>query len=250
MRLDTSFQMITNNDTKLIKSLLIKKFRQKYNKFVVEGVKNINELLESNVKINKIFTTESLWADKNVTEILISENELKKISQLVQPNTALALCEIPQEKAIHLSGLILALDDIRDPGNLGTIIRLADWFGIEQILCSKSCVDLYNPKVIQATMGSFTRVQINYVNLEEIIENYSHPIVGTFMDGENIYEFPTPENAMIVMGNEANGISDEITQLITNKVTIPRFSKHQKTESLNVAMATGIVLSQLVSKKK
>lgn len=250
MRLDTSFQMITNNDTKLIKSLLIKKFRQKYNKFVVEGVKNINELLESNVKINKIFTTESLWADKNVTEILISENELKKISQLVQPNTALALCEIPQEKAIHLSGLTLALDDIRDPGNLGTIIRLADWFGIEQILCSKSCVDLYNPKVIQATMGSFTRVQINYVDLEKIIENYSHPIVGTFMVGENIYEFTTPENAMVVMGNEANGISDEIAQLITNKVTIPRFSKHQKTESLNVAMATGIVLSQLVSKKK
>lgn len=244
---DTSFQMLTNNDTKLINSLVKKKFRQKYNKFTVEGVKIIDELLKIGYSIDKIYTTEPFSANSSVTQILISENELKKISQLVQPNTALALCEIPDEKELNLNGIVLALDNIRDPGNLGTIIRLADWFGIEQILCSHETVDLYNSKVIQATMGSFSRVQVNYVNLKEILSNYKNPIFGTFMDGKNIYKSKFSEDAIIVMGNEANGISEELIPFISDKMTIPRFGKTQQTESLNVAMATGIILSELAS---
>lgn len=241
--------MLTNNDSKLINSLVKKKFRQKYNKFTVEGVKIIEELLKNGYAVDKIYTTELFSTNSDVNQILISDNELKKISQLVQPNTALALCEIPQEKELNLNGLVIALDDIRDPGNLGTIIRLADWFGVEQIICSKETVDLYNQKVIQSTMASFTRVQVNYVDLKEVFTNYKNPILGTFMDGENIYKKDFPKDAIMVMGNEANGISDELLPFISDKITIPRFGKLQQTESLNVAMATGILLSEFNSSK-
>lgn len=241
--------MLTNSDTKLINSLVKKKFRQKYNKFVVEGVKIIDELLKSPYKIEKIYTTSTIFDTKQVEQVLVSENELKKISQLVQPNTALALCEIPKENILNLNGLVLALDDIRDPGNLGTIIRLADWFGVEQIICSRETVDLYNPKVIQATMASFTRVRVNYVDLKEVFSEYKNPIIGTFMDGKNVYESAFQNEAILLMGNEANGISEELAPYITEKITIPRFGKSQQTESLNVAMATGILLSEFVSGK-
>ncbi len=240
--------MLTNNDTKLINSLVKKKFRQKYNKFIVEGVKIINEALTSPLEIHKIFTTELI---SNVPEKkleLISEKDLKKISQLVSPNTALALCEIPDEKPILTEGFILVLDDIRDPGNLGTIIRMADWFGIEQIVCSSETVDVYNPKVIQATMGSFLRVQINYMDLKEFFTSYNYPIMGTLMEGKNIYQSEFPQKAAMILGNEANGISDELVPFITEKITIPRFGKNQQTESLNVAMAGGIILSERASR--
>lgn len=239
--------MLTNSDSKLINSLVKKKFRQKYNKFTVEGVKIIDELIKIRYPIDKIYTTELFSTNSDVNQILISENELKKISQLVQPNTALALCEIPKEKELNLNGLVIALDDIRDPGNLGTIIRLADWFGVEQIICSQETVDMYNSKVIQSTMASFTRVQVNYVDLKEVFSNYNNPILGTFMDGENIYKADFPSDAIILMGNEANGISDELLPFISDKITIPRFGKLQQTESLNVAMATGILLSEFNS---
>jgi len=239
--------MLTNNDTKLINSLVKKKFRQKYNNFIVEGVKIIDEALKSDLKIHKIYTTEAIFDGNNTSIELISERELKKISQLVQPNTALALCEIPNEKHIHSEGLILVLDDIRDPGNLGTIIRLADWFGIKQIICSQETVDVYNPKVIQATMGSFLRVQINYTNLEEFFQTYSYPVLGTFMEGKNIYQSQFPENAALVLGNEANGISEKINAFITEKISIPRMGNLQQTESLNVAMAAGIILGEIAS---
>lgn len=240
--------MLTNNDSKLINSLVKKKFRQKYNKFTVEGVKIIQELLKNGYAIDKIYTTELFSTTSDVNQILISENELKKISQLIQPNTALALCEIPQEKELNLNGLVIALDDIRDPGNLGTIIRLADWFGIEQVLCSHETVDLYNQKVIQSTMASFTRVQINYVDLKAVFSHYKNPILGTFMDGKNVYQSKFPKDAILLMGNEANGISDELLPFISDKIMIPRFGKLQQTESLNVAMATGILLSEYASK--
>lgn len=239
--------MLTNNESKLINSLVKKKFRQKYNKFIVEGVKIIDELIKSPYNIDKIYTTSPLLDTLTIDQIIITETELKKISQLVQPNTALALCEIPEEKEPNLNGLVLALDDIRDPGNLGTIIRLADWFGVEQILCSKETVDVYNPKVIQATMGSFTRVQINYVELKDVFSKYNGPVLGTFMDGKKIYQTSFPQNSILLMGNEANGISEELISYITNKITIPRFGKLQQTESLNVAMATGIILSEFAS---
>lgn len=239
--------MLTNNDTKLIKSLVKKKFRQKYNKFVVEGVKNIQEVLKSQVKIEKIFSTEPAFSGLGFKEELISEKELKKISHLVTPNTALALCEIPNEKEISLNGFIIALDDIRDPGNLGTIIRMADWFGIEQIICSNETVDLYNPKTIQSAMGSFTRVQVNYTDLAEVFSRYNAPILGAYMDGENIYKSFFPENAILLMGNEANGISERLEGFISKKISIPRFGRTQETESLNVAMATGIILGKRAS---
>lgn len=239
--------MLTNNDTKLINSLVKKKFRQKYNKFVVEGVKNIKEVLNSSIYVEKIYSIDDTFNDFPSKNILISERELKKISQLVTPNTALAVCEIPQEKNIQKNGFIIALDDIRDPGNLGTIIRMADWFGIQQIVCSKETVDSYNPKVIQSTMGSFIRVQINYTDLEEFFETYSHPILGTFMDGENLYKTKLPEKAVLLMGNEANGISEKLESFVTQRLSIPRMGKLQQTESLNVAMATSIILGERAS---
>lgn len=239
--------MLTNNDTKLINSLVKKKFRQKYNKFVVEGVKNIKEVLNSSIYVEKIYSIDDTFNDFPSKNVLITERELKKISQLVTPNTALAVCEIPQEKNIQKNGFIIALDDIRDPGNLGTIIRMADWFGIQQIVCSKETVDLYNPKVIQSTMGSFIRVQINYTDLEEFFETYSHPILGTFMDGENLYKTKLPEKAVLLMGNEANGISEKLESFVTQRLSIPRMGKLQQTESLNVAMATSIILGERAS---
>lgn len=239
--------MLTNNETKLINSLVKKKFRQKYNNFIVEGVKIIDEALKSPLKINKVYSIDHVFGEKNAFVELISERELKKISQLVQPNTALALCEIPDEKPIQTEGLILVLDDIRDPGNLGTIIRLADWFGIEQIVCSTETVDVYNPKVIQSTMGSFLRVQINYTDLPTFFDQYKYPVLGTFMEGKNIYQSQFPENAALVLGNEANGISDELVPYISEKISIPRLGNLQQTESLNVAMATGIILGEIAS---
>ena len=240
--------MLTNKDAKIIISLAKKKFRQKYNKFTVEGIKNIQEVLNSSINVHKIYTTDLIFEGfENISE-LITEKELRKISQQVQPNTALAVCEIPKEKTIQDEGFLLALDDVRDPGNLGTIIRLADWFGIEQIICSKETVDLYNSKVIQSSMGSFLRVQLNYIDLNEFVSNYKHPILGAFMEGENIYTSTFPKQAILLMGNEANGISTELNAFVTQKISIPRMGKLQQTESLNVAMATGIILGEIASR--
>lgn len=239
--------MLTNNDAKLINSLAKKKFRQKYNKFIVEGIKTVQEVLNSSWKVEKIYTVEDIFPDARHLCEFITETELKKISQLVQPNTVLAVCGIPKENQIQENGFIIGLDDIRDPGNLGTIIRMADWFGIEQIICSHETVDVYNPKVIQASMGSFTRVQINYVNLHKFLSHYRHTILGTFMEGENIYQMEFPQDALLLMGNEANGISPENFSLLNRKITIPRLGNKQSTESLNVAMATGIILGQRAS---
>ena len=140
-------------------------------------------------------------------------------------------------------GLILALDDVRDPGNLGTIIRLCDWFGIEQLVCSNETVDCYNPKVVQATMGSLTRVKVLYTDLNQFIAETSLPTFGTFMDGESIYKASLPGEGVIIMGNEANGISKDIQDLVHSKIGIPRFGNLKATESLNVAAATAIILS-------
>lgn len=239
--------MLTNNDSKLIHSLVKKKFRQKYNKFVVEGVKNIKEVINSSIQIDTIYTTEEIFAVKDIRCVQISANELKKISQLVSPNIALAVCNIPPPAPIQASGFLLALDDVRDPGNLGTIVRMADWFGLEQIICSKQTVDLYNPKVIQASMSSFLRVQVNYIDLASFFSNYTHPILGTYMEGENVYQTEFPDQGVLLMGNEANGISADLGQRVTQKITIPRMGNLQATESLNVAMATSMILGERAS---
>lgn len=237
--------MISKNQIKLISGLHQKKQRFANQLFFAEGIKVIQELLQSNFELEHLFTTQNDFEKVEFSKrISITEQELKKISALSTPNSCLAVFKIPAENTIIDSGLILALDDIRDPGNLGTILRLCDWFGIQQIICSKETVDIYNPKVVQATMGSIARVNLNYVDLKSFIANAKLPVFGTFMNGENIYQSNLPQNGIIIMGNEANGISAEIEKMVTSRLTIPRFGKLQKTESLNVATATAIVLSE------
>ena len=228
-----------------------KKFRQKYNLFLVEGNKTITELFKSNFKIKEIFSTDPQKLDReNIPITHISENELKKISFLQNPKDSVAVCHLNAEEKVPDAKLQLILDGIQDPGNMGTIIRLADWFGIEQIICSKDTVDFYNPKVIMATMGSFTRVNIVYEDLTEYLANTENVNIGTDMNGENIYSFEKPEKMNLILGNEGNGMRAETEKLLEKSIMIPRFGKSQSTESLNVSMAAGIILGQLFSEKK
>ncbi|RXM48757.1 RNA methyltransferase [Flavobacterium sp. YO12] len=237
--------MVTKNQIKLISGLHQKKQRFVNQLFFAEGVKVIQELLQSNFELEHLYTTLNDFQEVQTSKrTLINDQELKKISALTTPNSCLAVFKMPVENEINSTGLILALDDIRDPGNLGTILRLCDWFGIKQIVCSKETVDIYNPKVVQATMGSITRVNVNYVDLKTYLSQTKLPVFGTFMDGETIYKKNLPENGIIIMGNEANGISAEIEKTVTARLTIPRFGELQKTESLNVATATAIILSE------
>jgi RNA methyltransferase, TrmH family len=237
--------MLSKNQIKLITSLQQKKYRKQYQLFFAEGIKVIEELLRSKYELQSLFVTEPLDFKVATDKIhTISPAELKKISALTTPNNCLAVFKIPIEKFSLKEGLLVALDDVRDPGNLGTIIRLCDWFGVEQLVCSPETVDIYNPKVVQATMGSIGRVAVLYTDLVPFLETTSLPVFGTFMDGENIYKQDLPTNAILIMGNEANGISNEVAQCITSKLAIPRFGQLQQTESLNVATATAIILSE------
>jgi len=237
--------MVSKNQIKLISALHQKKQRLVNQLFFAEGVKVIHELLQSNFELEHLYTTQNDFQSvSSFKNTLITEQELKKISALTTPNTCLAVFKIPAENPIIDTGLIVALDNIRDPGNLGTILRLCDWFGIKQIICSKETVDIYNPKVVQATMGSISRVNVNYVDLKTFLSQTELPVFGTFMNGVNIYQSVLPQNGIIIMGNEANGISEEIEKMVTHRITIPRFGELQKTESLNVATATAVVLSE------
>lgn len=237
--------MVSKNQIKWITSLQLKKYRLENQLFIAEGVKVIQELLQSNFVLEDLFATEDVFNSFSVNnKMVVTDAEMKKITALSSPSSCLAVFQMPKETRISEKGLIVALDDIRDPGNLGTIIRLCDWFGIEQMICSKETVDVFNPKVVQATMGSLARVNIQYLDIEEFISNSSLPIFGTFMDGNNIYSEDLPNDGIIIFGNEANGISAEIEKLVTNRIAIPRFGKLQKTESLNVATATAIILSE------
>ena len=237
--------MVIKNQINLISGLHQKKQRFANRLFFAEGVKVIQELLQSNFELEHLYTTLNDFEEVQTSKrTLINDQELKKISTLSTPNTRLPVFKMPQETEILNSGLILALDDIRDPGNMGTIMRLCDWFGIKQIVCSKETVDIYNPKVVQATMGSITRVNVSYVDLKTFVSQTKLPVFGTFMDGENIYQSNLPQDGIIIMGNEANGISAEIEKIVTSRLTIPRFGELQKTESLNVATATAIILSE------
>lgn len=240
--------MLTAHTIKVLQSLDKKKFRQKYNLFLVEGNKIISELPNSNFKIKEIFSTNPQNLNFQDTIIhQITENELKKISFLQNPKDSVAVCELKPELKWEDQNIQLILDGIQDPGNLGTIIRVADWFGIEQIICSDDTVDFYNPKVVQASMGSFTRVNIVYCNLAEYLAETGNTNVGTDMDGENIYSFQKPNKLNLILGNEGKGMRDETEKLLHQKISIPRFGKSQSTESLNVSMAAGIILGQLFS---
>lgn len=236
--------MLSKNQIRFITNLKQKKFRNEYQLFIVEGIKGVEELVNSELTLEHLYTTKALNLPISAEKVtLISENELKKISSLTTPNTCLAIFKQKKTEEIPANGLILALDDVRDPGNLGTIIRLCDWFGIRHLLCSQNTVDMYNPKVVQSTMGSITRVNIVYDALPAYLKS-GLPVFGTFMDGKNIYQQNLPNEGIIVMGNEANGISEEIENLIKERIAIPRFGEIQQTESLNVATATAIILSE------
>jgi len=237
--------MVSKNQIKLITSLQQKKFRQIHQLFIAEGVKVIQELLQSNFVLEHLYVTQNIFetisSDKKTQ---ISDQDLKRISCLSTPNNCLALFQIPEQKTRNDKGLVVVLDDIRDPGNLGTIVRLCDWYGIDQMVCSEQTVDVYNPKVVQATMGSISRVSVAYLDLEKYLKRASAPIFGTFMDGKNIYKENLPQEGILVLGNEANGISDKIEKLVSDRLAIPRFGDLQQTESLNVATATAIFLSE------
>jgi len=236
---------ISKNQFKLITSLSQKKYRLKHQLFIAEGIKVVQEILNSSFEIETLFCTEDFITDLPDEKIVrISEIDLKKISNLKTPNKVLGLFKIPAEKPLINNGLIIALDAINDPGNLGAIIRLCDWFGLVTLVCSKETVDCYNQKVVQASMGSLTRVSIYYKDLPAYLKETNLPTFIADMNGENVYKTNLPKDAILIMGNEANGVSAEIKKEIMNKIAIPRFGEAQETESLNVATATAILLSE------
>jgi len=234
---------LSKNHLKLITSLRQKKYRQKHKLFVVEGIKVVKEFLSSSYELDSLFTTSDEFDDLSRV-VRISEQELKKASHLKTPNKVLAIFKVPIAEKLNPKGLIVALDAVNDPGNLGTIIRLCDWFGVSNIVCSQDTVDCYNTKVVQASMGSLTRVFIDYIDLEEFIRTSDQPTFIADMDGDNVYKTQLPNEGVLVMGNEANGVSETIKNLISTKISIPRFGNFQQTESLNVATATAILLSE------
>jgi TrmH family RNA methyltransferase len=239
---------ISKQEKQHINSLRVKKYRDRERLFVVEGEKSVMEFLASSFKVHKIYCThECDFSDKHPYSKQITTSEMQQISNLKTASPVLAVVEIPLIKitTIPHNELILALDDIQDPGNLGTIIRLADWFGINHIVCSLFTADAYGPKTVQATMGSLTRVNLIYTDLYSFLKsvNALNLIYGTFLDGENIYKATLSTNGVIVMGNEGKGISPEITGLVSRRLSIPTFA-NSLAESLNVAVATAIMCSE------
>jgi TrmH family RNA methyltransferase len=236
---------ISKNQLKLIISLSQKKYRQKHLLFIAEGIKVVQEILNSSLEVVQIFSTDNLFTSiPEEKRARISEADLKKISSLKTPNKVLGLFRIPEKKISSKNGLIIALDDINDPGNLGTIIRLCDWFGVAKLVCSNQTVDCYNQKVVQASMGSLTRVNMEYLNLSDYIKQTKLPVFVADMNGENVYTAALPKEAILILGNEANGVSAEIKKMVKNIISIPQFGASQQTESLNVAAATAVLLSE------
>ncbi len=220
-----------------------KKYRDKTGLFVAEGPKLVGELIQAAFSPHSIFTTEpSTTTISGQQEI--SEAELKKVSFLKTPNKVLGIFHKPAKERLENTDLTVVLDDIQDPGNLGTIIRLCDWFGVAQLVCSPKTADCYNPKVIQATMGSIARVRVEYHDLEMYLSNVSVPVYGAFMDGNDVYGQSLPQKAIVVLGNEGQGISAEIESRVTRRIAIPQYGKAQAAESLNVATAGAILLSE------
>ncbi|MDA9849919.1 RNA methyltransferase [Flavobacteriaceae bacterium] len=236
--------MVSDKQIKIIKSLKLKKNRIKHNLFVAEGDKTILELITAGFNINSLYSINRQIEGVKNSVIQLSKPELNKISNLSNPKNSLGVFEIPKPKKINYNKLIIGLDNISDPGNLGTIIRLCDWFGVEDLICSFDTVDCYNPKVIQASMGSISRVNITYLDLQKTLENNSLKTYGTYMQGDSIFEIDEIKNGVILFGNEANGINPNLSKFIDKRLSIPRYGKLKKTESLNVANALSIVLSE------
>ncbi len=237
--------MITKNQIKNIRGLALKKNRTKEQCFIIEGEKIVAELLSSSFQIINLFATKSWIAENKQFEAIasvVTNDELARISNLKSPNKVVALVKIPKRELQSNKGITLVLDTVNDPGNLGTIIRMCDWFGVDQIICSKDTVDVYNPKVVQASMGSLLRVNLYYTDLKLYLDGIKEPIYGAFMDGTPVKTTQLPKAAHLVMGNEANGISVEIEKMLTNKITIKNIGGNA--ESLNVAVATSILLHE------
>lgn len=235
--------MLTKNQSKRILRLHKKKYRIQEQMFVTEGVKVTQEFFDADYELIEVFSTDLSYAQFSNAFVHISEKELSSISTLKTPNKVLAIFRIPPPKPLDDSNLILALDDLNNPGNLGTIIRLCDWFGIRDLVCSPATVDCYNAKVVQSAMGSHTRVNITYSALEPLLSSTSNAM-GTFMEGTSIYATNLPDSGVLVLGNEANGISENLNTFLDIRLTIPRFGPIKKTESLNVANAASIILSE------
>jgi TrmH family RNA methyltransferase len=249
--------MISKNQIKYIRQLELKKYRKREGVFVAEGPKVVGDLLRRYQPV-AIYATEE-WSqetgDKRMVTI-VTDDELRRISFLQHPQQVLALFPIPSDVSptaplSPLTSLSLALDGVQDPGNLGTIIRIADWFGIDTIYCSEDTADTYNPKVVQATMGSIAHVNIIYTDLVELFDSLppTFPVYGTLLDGDDIYQQPLSSEGIIVMGNEGNGISEAIRQRVNRRLLIPCFREGDTAESLNVAIATAITCSEFKRRK-
>ena len=243
--------MISKQKLKLIKSLQLKKYQKQEQKFLVEGEKSVLEILNSRFKINILLATKRFldsyqyyFTEKYFEIIEVLEEDLTRAGALKTNNTAIAVVEIPEKKDIILENLSIlpVFESLQDPGNLGTVIRTCDWYGIDTIVLSSDSVDLYNPKVIQASMGSFTRVNVSYVDLVDFLGHTEIPVYGTKTRGENIYEVIWPDKVIIVFGNESKGIHERLNSFITKEISIPKFGG---AESLNVSIATAVVLDNV-----
>ena len=253
--------MISKNQLKYIRQLEQKKYRRREGVFVAEGTKVVGDLLQR-YRPEAVFATADWQAPAGITPQLVTDDELRRISFLQHPQQVLALFPLPvnskpstvnskpstvncQPSTVN-SDLSLALDGVQDPGNLGTIIRIADWFGISTIICSEDTVDAWNPKVVQATMGSIARVNIIYLNLPDFLDTLpaDFPVYGTFLDGDNIYTQELTPNGLIIMGNEGNGISEAVRSKVNRRLLIPDFHQGPTADSLNVAIATAITCSE------
>ena len=238
--------MLSKRDIKLIKSLRLKKHRLTNKLFVVEGKKSISEFIQSNFSLFKLFSIDQQYFNLESKSTQITESDLKRISFLTNPDDHLAIFRIPEKKIIDDSKLLLGLDGINDPGNLGTIIRTCDWYNITDIICSNDSVDCFNPKVVQSAMGSLSRVNITYLDLKKYLSSKSFNKIGTFLNGESIFETKINfDKGILVFGNEANGISSNVENELKQKITIPRNNSNNYPESLNLSNSVGIILSQL-----
>jgi TrmH family RNA methyltransferase len=256
--------MLSKSRISLIRSLKYKKFREKSGLFVAEGEKTVNDLITTQTEKTDLFKIQAIYATaewlmnqrvrsaKEYELIEITAEELKRISFHTTPNKVLALVRIPDytpDDDYIQNNISLVLDNIQDPGNLGTIIRIAHWFGITHIICSGNSTDIYNPKTIQAAMGSLWSVRVFYTKLSAFLKHYyDHtdlPVIGAFLSGSNIYTQPPVQKGLIVLGNEARGISKELEPFIRSRISIPPFSENSHPDSINVAMSAAIICSEL-----
>ena len=240
---------LSKNKIKFIRKLEKKKYRYENQVFVAEGIKIIRDLLHSNMRIREIIgqaeIIEKLNIPQTIPVTIAAEEEMRRISFQSTPQGIMAIVEMPRWQITPTdaeNNFLLMLDGVQDPGNLGTIIRVADWFGIRAVVCSNDTVDVYNPKTVQSAMGSVFRMPVIYTDIEGFLAQVTSPVYGTFMQGKPINEISFGQGGVIIMGNEAHGIRASVEKLITEKITIPRYHSGPGPESLNVAMATGIVL--------